>query len=176
MVELESRDPARAERWAARFEAERDRIQTVAPDGLLGVWHIGSTAVPELAAKPVIDVLAVYVDESSMRAAARALAADGCVRKRDDPDWQVLNRPDEETVVLHLRPRAADTWRDQLVFRELLRDSARARAEYERAKRAAVAAHPGDVDAYTDAKESTIEELTERAYGEEYDERLPAFA
>jgi len=176
MVELEPHDPARAERWAARFEAERDRIRTIAPDGLLGVCHIGSTAVPELAAKPVVDALAVYADEGAMRAAARALAADGCVRKRDDPDWQVLNRFDEETVVHHLRPRAADTWRDQLVFRELLRDSARARAEYERAKRAAAAAHPGDVDAYTDAKESTIEELTERAYRAGYDERLPEFA
>ncbi|PSP51022.1 hypothetical protein BRC60_03960 [Halobacteriales archaeon QH_1_68_42] len=50
------------------------------------------------------------------------------------------------------------------------------RAEYERAKRAAVATHPEDVDAYTDAKESTIEELTERAYREGYGERLPAFA
>lgn len=176
MIQLKSHDRARAERWAARFEAERERTRTVAPDELLGVRHIGSTAVPELAAKPVVDVLAVYADKSAMRAAARALAADGCVRKRDDPDWQVLNRSDEETVVLHLRPRAADTWRDQLVFRELLRDSARARAAYERAERAAAAAHPGDVDAYTGAKESTIEELTERAYRDGYDERLPEFA
>lgn len=177
-MELEPHDPARAERWTARFEVERERIRTVASEALLGACHIGSTAVPELAAKPVVDVLAVYADEGAMRAAARALAGDGCVRKRDDPDWQVLNRFDEdaETVVLHLRPRAAGTWRDQLVLRELLRDSARARAEYERAKRAAAAAHPGDVDAYTDAKEPTIEALTERAYREGYDERLPEFA
>ena len=172
MIELESYDPA----WVDRFERERERIRETESGGLLGVFHIGSTAVPELAAKATIDVLAVYTDGAAMRDAARAFAGDGYLRRRDDPDWQVLNRSGEATVVLHLRPRGADTWRDQLVFRELLRDSPRARAEYERAKRDAAAAHPEDVDAYTDAKESTIEELTARAYELGYDDRLPAFA
>lgn len=172
MIELEPYDPA----WADRFERERERVRETESGGLLGVYHIGSTAVPDLAAKAAIDVLAVYTDETTMRDAARALVDESYVRKRDDPDWQVLNRFDDATVVLHLRPRGADTWRDQLVFRELLRDSPRARAEYERAKREAAAAHPEDVDAYTDAKESTIEELTARAYELGYDEYLPEFA
>ena len=172
MIELELYDPA----WADRFERERERVRSAAPERLLGVFHIGSTAVPDLAAKAAVDVLAVYIDESATCNAAQALADEGYVRKRDDPDWQVLNRFGDATVVLHLRPRGADTWRDQLVFRELLRDSPRARAEYERAKREAAAAHPEDVDAYTDAKESIIEELTVRAYERGYDDRLPAFA
>jgi len=172
VIELEPYDPA----WVDRFERERERVRAVAPEGLLGVFHIGSTAVPDLAAKAAIDVLAVYTDDSATHEAAQALAADGCVRKRDDPDWQVLNRFADATVVLHLRPRGADTWRDQLVFRELLRDSPRARAEYERAKRAAAATHPEDVDAYSDAKESTIEKLTARAYERGYGDRLPGFA
>jgi len=171
MIRLEPHDPA----WAARFEAERDRLRALAPDGLLGVCHIGSTAVPDLAAKPVLDVLAVYEDEASMRRAARTLTAEDYVRKRDDPDWQVLNRFGDETVVAHLRPQWADTWRDQLVFRELLREDPRARAEYERAKHEAAAAHD-DVDVYTDAKEGTIERLTARAYEAGYDDHLPEFA
>jgi GrpB-like predicted nucleotidyltransferase (UPF0157 family) len=172
VIELEPYDPA----WADRFERERERIQSLASEELLGVFHVGSTAVPELAAKAAIDVLAVYADGAATRDGARALGDEGWVRKREDPDWQVLNRFGDATVVLHLRPREADTWRDQLVFRELLRERPRARAEYERAKREAAAAHPEDVDAYTDAKESTIEELTARAYEQGYDDRLPAFA
>jgi GrpB-like predicted nucleotidyltransferase (UPF0157 family) len=171
VIELEPYDPV----WADRFECERDRIRSVASDGLLGVFHIGSTAVADLAAKAAIDVLAVYTDEATMRDGAQTLVDDDYVRKRDDPDWQVLNRFGDTTVVLHLRPRSADTWRDQLVFRELLRERPRARAEYERTKREAAAAHPEDVDAYTDAKESTIEERTARAYELGYDDRLPEF-
>lgn len=169
---LESHDSG----WSARFEAERDRIRARAGDDLLGVFHVGSTAVPNLPAKPVLDVLAVFADESAMRAAADELLAGEYVRKRNDDDWQVLNRFGDETVVLHLRPRDADTWRDQLVFREYLRENPGARAEYERAKRDALAEHPDDVDAYTDAKEATILSLTERAYEDGYGERLPAFA
>jgi len=172
VVHLEPHDPV----WTDRFAAERDRVWTVAPTDLLGICHVGSTAVPDLAAKPVLDALAVYADAGAMREAAAALEREGYVRKRDDDDWQVLNRFGEWTTVLHLRPRVADTWRDQLVFREYLRERPRARAEYERAKRHAAAAYPDDVDAYTDAKEETIQNLTARAYREGFDDRLPAFA
>lgn len=165
-------EPHNAE-WTGCFERERERVRSVAADGLLGVFHIGSTAVPDLAAKPVLDVLAVYADEAAMRGAASSLVDAGYVHKRDEADWQVLNRFGDVTVVLHLRPRSADAWRDQLVFRDFLREHSRARAEYERAKRAAADAHPDDVDAYTDAKEATIRRLTERARQAGYDQRLP---
>ena len=172
-VVLERHDPA----WFDRFERERDRIGGAAADGLLGIFHIGSTAVPDLAAKPALDVLAVFESYDAARTTADALLADDHRLKRDDADWIVLDRIGEEySVVIHLRPRDADTWRDQLVFRELLRENPAARAEYERAKRAAAERHPDDVDAYTDAKEPTILSLVERAYAEGYDERLPEFA
>lgn len=172
-VELEPHDPV----WRDRFECERDRIGDAAADGLLGIFHIGSTAVPDLAAKPTLDALAVFEDYAAARATADALLADGYRLKRDDPDWIVLDRiGDEYPVVVHLRPRDADTWCNQLVFRELLREDSDARAEYERAKRTAAEEHSDDVDAYTDAKEPTILSLVERAYEEGYDDRLPEFA
>lgn len=171
-VVLEPHDPA----WSDRFERERDRIRDAAGDPL-GVFHIGSTAVPNLAAKPALDALAVFEGYDPARETADALLADGYRLKRDDPDWIVLDRIGEEySVVVHLRPRDADAWRDQFVFRELLREHPDARAEYERAKRTAAAEHPDDVDAYTDAKEPTILSLVERAYEEGYADRLPEFA
>ncbi|WP_435180350.1 GrpB family protein [Halorussus sp. AFM4] len=172
-IELEPHDPV----WRTRFERERDRVREASPAGPLGVLHVGSTAVADLAAKPVLDVLAVYDDYEGARAAATGLVATGCDLRRDEPDWVRLNRTgDEYPAVLHLRPRDAEAWRDQVVFRELLRESPEARAEYERVKRVAAATHPNDADAYTDAKEETVLDLVERAYDEGYDDRLPAFA
>lgn len=170
-IELEPHDPV----WHERFERERDRIRDASSDGLLGTFHIGSTAVPDLAAKPVLDVLAVYAGYDAARAAADALVADGYDLRHDESDWVRLNRDGDYPTILHFRPRDAETWRDQLIFRELLRGSQEARAEYERAKRAAAAEHPNDADAYTDAKESTVLSLVERAYREGYADRLPAF-
>lgn len=169
-VDLEPHDP----RWRDRFERERDRIRDVAPDHLCGAFHIGSTAVPDLAAKPVVDVLAIYGDPASLRRAVNALLDGGYERGRDESDWKVLYRStDDDSIVLHLRTRDSDGWRDQLVFRDYLRDNPGKRAEYERTKRVAAETHPHDVDAYTQLKEPTIRSMTERAYDEGYDEYVP---
>ena len=165
---LVAHDPA----WRERFERERDRIRTASGDGLLGAFHVGSTAVEDLPAKPVVDVLAVYDDYESASSAAEDLRAAGYDRQRDDPDWLVLSRTEGSPVVIHLRPEDADRWRDQLVFREYLRENPDARAEYERTKREAAAEHPDDVGAYTDAKNETIRELEARAYEAGYGERV----
>jgi GrpB-like predicted nucleotidyltransferase (UPF0157 family) len=170
-LHLVAHDPA----WRERFEQVRDRVRTAARDGLLGVFHVGSTAVEDLAAKPVVDVLAVFADYDAARETADAMVAGEYDRQRDDPDWLVLSRTDGQSVVVHFRPREVDRWRDQLVFREYLRENPDARAEYEAEKRAAAADHPDDVGAYTDAKNETIRELEARAYEEGYGERVPEF-
>lgn len=168
-IHLVAHDPA----WHERFERERDRILTASDDGLLGVFHVGSTAVADLPAKPIVDVLAVYDDYESASDAAEELLAAGYDRQRDDPDWIVLSHTEESPVVLHFRPEEANRWRDQLVFREFLRENPDARTEYEEAKRAAAAQFPDDVSAYTDAKNETIRELEARAYDEGYGECVP---
>lgn len=169
-VELEPHDPA----WRERFECERDRILDVAGDELLGVFHVGSTAVPDLPAKPTLDVLAVFDGYESARSAGDALVDDGYEPERDRGDWVGLSRnASDYAVYVHLRPRDDRTWREQVALRNLLRADLRARAEYERAKRRAVAAHPDDVDAYTDAKEATVLSLVEQARESGYADRLP---
>ena len=162
--------------WAERFERERERIRAASPVDPRGTFHVGSTAVPDLPAKPALDVLAVYPDREAFRAAVAALRDDGYYLNRDESDWVVLGRdPAGWSVALHLRPPGAEGWRDRLVLRAYLRDSAAARREYERAKRAAAARHPDDVSAYTDAKEGTIRSLTAEAWERGYDAALPAW-
>ena len=159
--------------WTDRFEAERDRVRSVAGDGLLGLFHVGSTAVPDLAAKPVLDVLAVFGGEAGMRTTAAALVEAGYRLRRADPEWHHLAADAEPPVSLHLRPVRSDVWRDQLVVREYLRDHPSARRGYERVKREAVEAHADEPESYTDAKESFVLALEERAYDEGYGERIP---
>lgn len=179
-VEFESPDPV----WDDRFARERDRVERVVDDGLLGVFHVGSTAIPDLPAKPTLDAVAVFEGREAVANARDALLADGFGRHRDDPDWVVVTREagvegtDREAygVCLHLRPRDHETWCDQVVFGEYLREDVRARATYERAKHVAAETHPDDVTAYTEAKEPTILSLVDEAYDRGYGTRLPAFA
>lgn len=160
--------------WAERFAIEREQVEATVPVEC-GVFHIGSTAIPDTPTKATLDVVAVVADREAMVAARDALLADDHGRHHDDPEWIVLTRSRAEyAVCLHLRPRAHPRWRDQVVFREYLRDEPRARARYERVKRDAAAAHGDDVSAYTDTKESIILTLTEEAHDRGYDDRLPA--
>lgn len=161
--------------WTARFETERAAVEAASPDPPLGVFHVGSTAVPDLLAKPVLDVLAVYAGYEPARAAAAALVEEGYTLRQDDPDWLQVTEPDDHDypVFLHLRPRDVDAWRDQLVFVEYLRENRVARREYERVKRAAAAAHPDDPEAYTDAKAAVVRTLLGRAYEAGYGDSIP---
>jgi GrpB-like predicted nucleotidyltransferase (UPF0157 family) len=158
--------------WGERLAREREHVEVTVPVDCT-VFHIGSTAIPDTPTKSTLDAVGVVADKAAMDPARDALLEDGYGSHRNDPEWKVLTRSrDAYGVCLHLRPRAHPRWRDQLVFREYLRDEPRARARYERVKRAAAAAHGDDVSAYTDAKESVILRLVEEAYERGYGERL----
>lgn len=168
-IELES-DPVLRD----RFEDVRTRVENASRDALLGVFHIGSTAIPDLAAKPMVDVLAVYDGYEPARAAAERLAAGEYRIRKDEPEWiQVVGSDTEDDVFVHFRPKESDVWRDQLVFREYLRANSAARREYERVKRAAATDHPESPEAYTAAKDEVVRTLEAQAYEAGYDDRIP---
>ena len=171
-ITLES-DPV----WTDRYEAERERILSVAGDELLGVFHVGSTAIPDLPGKPVLDVMPIFTEYESMRAVAASLADDGYELETDAPDCVVSIREESDHVVaIRMHTRDADQWRPMLVFREYLRENAAARREYERVKREAAAEHREDLDAYTRAKTDVVRSLVAEARDAGYDDRLPEFA
>lgn len=171
MAEIElARDPVLSD----RFEETRTQIEKASSDDLLGVFHIGSTAVPDLAAKPMVDVLAVYEGYTPARRAADVLATEGYTIRKDEPEWiQLVRRDSDDAVFIHFRPRDSEVWRDQLVLREFLRDNRDARREYERVKRRAAEEHPDSHEAYTAAKDEIVRTLENRAYEEGYDARIP---
>jgi GrpB-like predicted nucleotidyltransferase (UPF0157 family) len=114
--------------WAAAFAAERARLeQALAPwlDG--GIHHVGSTSVPGLKAKPIVDMLAGVRSLKQARAAFGPLAALGYESTPHRPVAHPVARPGFH---LHLTEPGSDLWRERVAFRDALRASPELRTEY----------------------------------------------
>jgi GrpB-like predicted nucleotidyltransferase (UPF0157 family) len=148
--------------WPRRFEAERALLeQVLAPwlDG--GIHHVGSTAVPGLAAKPIIDVIAGVRDLDESRAAYDVLREHGYVHSPHRPG--IAHHFTKPGFSLHLTEPGSDLWRERLAFRDALRADAALRAEYETLKRALADEHDGDIAAYTAGKRDLVGRVLRQA-------------
>ncbi len=157
-VEIVDYDPT----WPARFEVERAALEVA-----LGPWlapglgaagpieHIGSTAIPGMPAKPVIDIMAAVTSLDASRPAIDAAASLGYLHFPYKPalmHWFCKPSPALRTHHLHLVPLAAPLWRERLAFRDRLRRDAALAREYAALKRALAERHRRDREAYTEAK------------------------
>ena len=146
--------------WPARFAEERAVLERVLAPWLAGpVEHIGSTAVPGLVAKPVIDIMAAVESLDASRPALAALAALSYVYfpyREEIMHW--LCKPSDElrTHHLHLVPWGSELWHERLAFRDRLRADPRVAAEYAALKEALAVEYELDREAYTDAKEPFV--------------------
>lgn len=162
--------------WTDRFSRERDRVESLAADGLLGVFHVGSTAIPDVAGVPCLDVLAVYEDDAAVSAAATALSVGAYDLDHESDGCAVVTRWGEDHAVFcKLHRRGDERVRNQLLFRDYLRETPAARRRYEAAKREAHAAHPEAAGEYTAAKQEVVAELLAEARERGYDADLPGF-
>lgn len=154
-------DPA----WRGAFAAWRDRITGALGAAARRVEHVGSTAVPGLPAKPVIDVQVSVADQAAEAAYAPALAALGLqLRSRDDDHRYLRPAPDLPRDAHVYVCTAGGRWeRDHLLLRDYLRAHGPAREAYAAAKRAAVRDWADDRVAYTEAKTGVILDLLDEA-------------
>jgi GrpB-like predicted nucleotidyltransferase (UPF0157 family) len=126
--------------WPRLFEAERARLEEVlAPWLEQGIHHIGSTSVPDLAAKPIIDMIAGVHNLEEARAAFEPLHTLGYQYREHRPEahcfWKIAsNVPLGATHHLHLTEPESDIWRERIGFRNALRADPALRAEYEQWK------------------------------------------
>jgi GrpB-like predicted nucleotidyltransferase (UPF0157 family) len=162
-------DPA----WATSFDVERDRVQRALGDLLTRpVEHIGSTAVPGLAAKPIIDMLAVVEDIDDAQGAIARLRTVEWVHAPEPTD--ALDRSlsfctpsiAHRTHHLHVVEAASDGRRGWLAFRDYLRAHPDVAAEYATLKTdlaALYGANPNQRDAYRGGKADFIVSVTKRA-------------
>jgi GrpB-like predicted nucleotidyltransferase (UPF0157 family) len=147
--------------WPRLYERERDAILAVLPVVPLAIEHIGSTAVPGLDAKPIIDILVLVDHLDAARPAIPALDALGYSYWRDDPDesrlYFVKGLPPapQRTHHLHIYADPADLER-HVTFRDRLRADAQVRAAYLALKRDLASRFAADREAYTNGKTSFI--------------------
>jgi GrpB-like predicted nucleotidyltransferase (UPF0157 family) len=127
--------------WPVRFEAERTRLEELlAPWLEQGIHHIGSTSVPGLAAKPVIDMIAGVRDLEEARGAFVPLQAAGYRYREHRPEAHLFWRAG---YGVHLTEPGSDIWRERLAFRDALRHDPGLAAEYEEWKLRHLATTPG---------------------------------
>lgn len=151
--------------WPQLFEQEASRLREVLTDLVVSIEHFGSTSVPGLAAKPIIDILVVTYDlEAAKQQAVEPLEGVGYRYWRDDPN------PNHMLFVRGLPPRGPRThhvhlvesnfeWCDRILFRDYLRNNPQEAARYVQLKRDLAQRFPTDREAYTEGKTEFVQSI-----------------
>lgn len=166
LIEIAEYNP----QWPELFAREQALVAEALAQWLVGVpEHIGSTAVPGLAAKPVIDIMAPVESLAGSEAAIAGAGRIGYVHfpyKAELMHWFCKPSPEHRTHHLHLVPADSRLWREQLAFRDALRGDAALRAEYQALKLRLAAVYRCDREAYTDAKSPFISQVVQAVLGD----------
>ncbi|HZB75596.1 MAG TPA: GrpB family protein [Solirubrobacteraceae bacterium] len=147
--------------WPARFERERERIVAALGERALAVEHVGSTSVPGLAAKPIVDIDLAVADVEEEAAFVPALEGAGYVLRARERGHRLLRTP-ERDVNLHVWTAGDENMARDLRFRERLRASPEDRAAYEARKRELAVRDWAELQDYADAKGPLIAEIAAR--------------
>ena len=155
--------------WAAAYEREAARLRALMAGRLVELRHVGSTAVPGLCAKPVVDMLAGLADFAGVEQVVGCLRCIGWVDLQGpvapgvDRRWMLLHDGRTRTHHLHLVPHGSRAWRERIAFCEMLGSDTALRAEYDALKRGLAARFARQREAYTAAKEPFIMSAVRRA-------------
>ena len=156
-------------RWPRLFQAESELLRKQIGSVLEALEHVGSTAVPRLAAKPIIDIMPGLRQLSDARGCIEPLAAIGYeyVPEYEDelPERRYFRKGPAEgrTHHVHMVEVATEFWQQNLLFRDYLRTHSETAEEYEALKHRLAREHGTDRDAYTNGKTSFTEAVIEKA-------------
>lgn len=158
-VGIAAYDPA----WPEKFQAERAALQEcIGPWAAGGIHHVGSTSVPGLAAKPVIDILIGVETLEGSRPCIEKVAALGYLYwpyRSDVMHWFCKPGSARRTHHLHLVPVGSRRYADELAFRDALRADPALAGRYAALKRDLAARFRDDREAYTQHKEPFVLEV-----------------
>lgn len=150
--------------WPEMYAREEIRLRRVLGERALRIEHIGSTSVPELCAKPCIDILLTVADSSDEEAYAPDLIASGYVLRIREPGWhehRMFNGP-EITLNLHVFTEDDAIVNTYLDFRDWLRGHPEDRERYVAEKRRLASMHWKTLGDYADAKDDIVREIKQR--------------
>lgn len=163
-IELAEYDP----KWPRLYEREAERIGRALGPTMLRIEHVGSTSVPGLAAKPLIDIVLVVADTTDEEAYVPPLEGAGYVLRIREPDWfehRLFKGPDTN-VNVHTFSDGCEEVERMVGFRDWLRTHDDDRDRYFTAKRELAQREWKYVQNYADAKSAVVQEILARAVGE----------
>jgi GrpB-like predicted nucleotidyltransferase (UPF0157 family) len=161
-IREEVRLAAYSEAWPAQFVAERDRLAALFPTQLLAIEHFGSTAIPGMPAKPIVDILAGVESMGVADSLFEPILACGYTTSREfnatlpDRRWFMRSADDRRTHHLHVVVLGSRQWEERLRFRDILRSHAGLAQQYAKLKSELASRHRSDREAYTDAKSEFV--------------------
>ena len=160
-IEIHDYDPY----WPVLYAREEARIRGALGDRVIRIGHAGSTSVPGLPAKPVIDIVLEVPDSTAEPAYVPDLEAAGYVLRIREPEWfehRLFKGPDTN-VNVHTYSAGCDEVDRMLLFRDWLRGNPDDRELYAAAKRELAARDWKYVQQYADAKSEIVQEIMARA-------------
>jgi GrpB-like predicted nucleotidyltransferase (UPF0157 family) len=155
--------------WPAQYAREEQRIRAALGPRAVRIEHVGSTSVPGLAAKPVIDIVLVVADSANEDDYVPDLEAAGYTLQFREPDWYEHRflRDHDPDVQIHVFTDGSPEVARMLIFRDRLRDRSDELELYQRTKRELAARRWDYVQDYADAKSSVIEDIIARAQADQ---------
>jgi GrpB-like predicted nucleotidyltransferase (UPF0157 family) len=154
--------------WPVLYDREARRVRAILGDRVHLLEHVGSTSVPGLPAKPIIDMLLVVADSADEPSYVPSMEAVGYAVRIREPDWlehRLFKGPDTD-INLHTFSAGSSEIERMLAFRDRLRTHDDERDRYLRTKRALAARHWVYVQDYADAKGEVVEAIIARALAE----------
>jgi GrpB-like predicted nucleotidyltransferase (UPF0157 family) len=160
-IHLAPYDPA----WPSLFSLLEERIREALGESVLLLEHVGSTAVPGLSAKPIIDMVLAVGDSSAEESYVEPLEQKGFTLRIREPDWYEhrLLKSVDVAGNLHVFSAGCEEIERMLLFRDWLRDHPDRRLRYEETKRELAARTWKYRQNYADAKSEVVEEILARA-------------
>jgi GrpB-like predicted nucleotidyltransferase (UPF0157 family) len=154
--------------WPDKFQKHAKIIQKALGGKALSIEHVGSTSVPMLAAKPIIDIIVVVEDSSDEAAYLPVLLEAGYILRVREPDWHQhrMVRTSELDVHVHIFSSGCLETERVLAFRDRLRRNDEDRLLYESVKRNLSKREWADMNAYARAKSEVVEQIIARALQE----------
>lgn len=152
------------QRWPTLYEEEKAVVVAATGIGADRVEHIGSTAVPRLGAKPIINLMVgVSIVECAQRETKNLEGVGYECRGETVPGTLYIRKAEPRRFNLHLTQWEGTFWQDKLLFRDFLRKHPETARQYEDLKRELMAELASDPPAYNAAKASFIESIVQQA-------------
>ena len=159
-VRLETYNPV----WHEIFEAEKSALRQILGDKFIAVEHVGSTAIPGIKAKPILDLMVAIHNLDEWEWIKEPLAKLGYEFRRDNRKEQghilFVKGPEENrTHYLKVAELDSDFWKEHIFFRDYLLRNPKYIAEYQRVKGQLLFEHKGNRELYTKGKEEFIRKI-----------------